>query len=204
MIEPTATVEEPKEITEDAVPVPKPHRNWTILKLEFMRGPWQTLAQFARDKNIPNNANTWQRSKGWVKEKQVILTKAAEQVSGDLVTEKANDIKIVQERHARLARWMQLKAGEALKTLNPLTVDEARKLLLSGLSEERLALNMNSGRGGATNMTQVNLNLPKTNLDQLLDGNDTAGLLKLIADIKQQRAQRIGASTIIEGETETQ
>ena len=177
--------------------------NWTALKMEFMRGSWETIAEFMRYKEIKITPYiAMKRVKGWGQEKRQIVVKASEKATGDLVEEKAEDIREIQRRHARLARWMQLKGGESLKTLNPTSVDEARKLLLSGLAEERLALGMVSGRGGATNLTQVNVNLPKTNLDKLLDGRDAAGLLKLIADIKRQRAQRTGASTIIEGKTE--
>jgi len=176
--------------------------NWTALKMEFMRGPWETLADFFRFKRMKTTVHIFRKTKGWSKEKRAIVIQAGEKATGDLVEEKADDIREIQKRHARLARWMQLKGGESLKTLNPSSVDEARKLLLSGISEERIALGMVSGRGGATNLTQVNVNLPKTNLDKILDGTDAAGLLKLITDIKRQRAQRIGASTIVEGETE--
>ena len=178
--------------------------NWVALKMEFMRGQWQSTAEFLRYKKMRPTMHIYKKSTGWSKEKRAIMTQAAEKASGDLVEAKTEDIKAVQERHARLARWMQLKAGESMKTLNPTSMDEARKLLLSGLSEERIALGMVTGKGGATNLTQVNVNLPKTNLDKLLDGTDTAGLLKLITDIRRERARRIGTDTIIEGETENQ
>jgi hypothetical protein len=94
---------------------------------------------------------------------------------------------------------MQLKGMAKLKDLNPTNVDEARKLVVSGLQEERRALGM-EGAGGQS-LTQVNI-YPKTNLDKIIEKLDYAGILQLIADVKRTRARKAGTEALAVSTTE--
>lgn len=180
---------------------PMPEYNWAALKVEFLKGPWTNVASFLRDKNMPESFVSYE-AKGWGLEKGDILRKAVEKATDDIVESEVNDIRKVRERQARQARWAQLKGLKGMENLEIKTADEARKIWQSGIIQEREALGINEGLKGGNipSLTQVNVNLPKTKFDQLIDGLDTEGILQLIAEIRRQRTLRAGTATAIEGE----
>jgi len=168
-----------------------------------MQGPWVTVTEFRRYKGMPHknlkgadNIHT----KGWTKEKMAIQAEAAKNAAGNLVATKTDELIQIRERQAQLARMMQLKGAEAIRDMKPEDIEQARKLLLTGLQEERAALGMNE-KGGAQSLTQVNVNLPKTRFDEILEGQDYASILRLIADVRRERTRRIGGGSSIESET---
>ena len=183
-----------------------PRYNWPVLKLEFMRGSWMTTAQYRRDKKFPPDEKSDYmtiKMRGWTTEKQKLIAEAAKNATGDLLAIKTEEFKKMRERQVKLAQMMQLKGAEGLQDLKPEDVEQARKLLLSGLQEERAALGVNE-KGGSQNLTQVNVNLPKTSFDKIIDGQDYEGILRLIANVRRERTRRIGGGVVIEGETETE
>jgi len=183
---------------------PRHKYNWDALKLEFFQSPGLNLSQFRRDKKLPNDKASQYMSKkmkGWVKEKQELISTAAKKVTSNLLQSKVDEFELIRARQAQLARMMQLKGAEGLKDLKPEDVGEARKLLLSGLQEERAALGI-SEKGGGQNLTQVNVNLPKTRYDEMLDGQNYEDILRLAANVKRERARRARGGIVIQGETE--
>lgn len=183
-----------------------PHSyNLPALKIEFLRGPWTNATEFRRVKGMSEKSDYLNKKmKGWSEEKKVVLTKGVEQAANMIIEHKVDDEMKVRERQARMARWMQLKGAEALKVTEPEDADQARKLIVSGMQEERTALGLGNPRGGATNLTQVNVNLPKTKFDAILDGADYTELVGLIAEIRRERAKRAGTDTSGQGQTEVQ
>lgn len=181
-----------------------PHSyNWPALKIEFLRGSWVTATEFRRFKGMSmNSVHVDRKMRGWGEEKKEVLAKGVEQAANMIITHTVDDEIKVRERQARLARWMQLKGAEALKIHDPEDADEARKLIVSGMQEERTALGVGVSRGGATNLTQVNVNLPKTKFDEILDGADYTELVRLIAEIRRERAKRIG--TVAGGQSQAE
>lgn len=178
--------------------------NWDTLKLEYMQGPWDTLSEFRRFKGFRN----WKKSSylmakmaGWAKEKQELLSKAAAKAAINLVEEKAEEIRKLRERQSGLARKLQDIGEQSLPNLKPKTLEEARKIIQTGMQEERAAVGVDQ-KGGAKSLTQVNVNLPKTNFDKLIDGRDFEDILKFIADIRRERARRIGKGIIEPSEAE--
>jgi len=179
--------------------------NWEALKLEFMQGPWETVSEFRRYKGMPPHKISWYITKktfGWSKEKREMVALATRQASGDLVSTKAEEIKKIRERQSKIARYLQVKGMKALDKLEPTEVDDARKLVIAGLREERSAVGIPE-KGGVSSLTQVNVNLPKTKFDELIDGQDFEGVLKFIADVRRERVRRIGANVVSESQTET-
>lgn len=168
--------------------------NWSGLKIEFLKGKWLNVSSFLKDKGIPVGGSSIYETKGWREEKKVLSKKVLEIATGEILEENVNDEKQVRTRQAGISRHMQLKGMEALRTMAPANIEEARKLIQTGLIQERDALGISeSKKGGATNLTQVNVNLPKTKLDQLIDGLNAEGILKLIAELRRQRELRAGA-----------
>jgi hypothetical protein len=174
--------------------------NWTELKIEYFSGPWVSVTSFLAEKKIPlvNNKQTV----GWVGEKEQIMKRALQLATERIVAEDVNDEMVVRRRQAALARKTQLKGIMGLEKHEPRTADEARKVLQTGLIQERDALGINiSPKGGGPNLTQVNINFPKTKLDKILDGTDAEGVLRLLAEVKRRKATlRIGTDLNNAGE----
>lgn len=175
-----------------------PLYDWDNLKKEFLKGPWETIEDFWRDKqaDLPKDKNrVLAKTVGWTLEKQGVLSVAVTKVGMSVVSTKAKQIEKMKTRQVRLARLMQNRGQTALKELKPQDTEEARKLLLTGMEQERVLLTEKE-KGGSQNLTQVNVNLPKTKLDEILDGQDFEGLLELIAAVRREKARRAGAISV--------
>ena len=157
--------------------------DWERLKAEYVAGDWKTVTDFFNDKKIL--LTNRYRAVGWVGAKKSYRKKVLETSEKRMIREDAQDITKIRDRHARLARFMILKGAETLKTEKVETVDEARKLMVSGMHEERKATGIDSS-SGITSVTQININ-PKTNLDKLIAKLNYEGILGLIAELKQDR-----------------
>ncbi len=177
--------------------------NWDLLKFEFMKGPWETMADFHRFKGLRlTPATLSNHAKGWVAEKRTMLSQATTEATKNIVRNKSEEIEQMRFRQADDARVLQEKGKKALEVLKPKTTEDARKLWVTGAQEERAALGATERGGGPSNLTQVNVNVPKTRFDEIFDDADVTGILQLIAEVKRERARRTGASPFIEGQTE--
>ena len=177
--------------------------DWISLKIEFMAGNWLSVSEFLRSKGF--KAIPWTQVGGWSEEKRALKEKTLEATKEKIIEEDVRDINAIRLRQARLARFLQLKGIEAVKDQPITNIEDARKFIVSGLQEERRAIGMEGS--GSTSLTQININ-PKTNLDKLVEGLDYEGILKLIAELKRERAGRSlpkpvaeGAGEVEEGET---
>lgn len=170
----------------------KPVRhNWDKLKQEYLTGDWVSVREFLRDRGISlNNVN---QVSGWSREKKELSAKTIEVTKEKLIQGDASEITKIRERQARLARFLQLKGAKVLEKEGlDITPDDARKMVVAGLQEERKAVGIEGSGGdkGNTSLTQININGPKTNLDKLVESLDYEGLLGLIADLKRERTRR--------------
>ena len=166
--------------------------NWPKLKAEFLAGDWLVVKDFLKDKNIP--VSNISKTRGWTKDKGKQEQDMLEAAKDKITETDADSLVEVRIRQARIAKFMQLKGAEVLKSVNPKTADEARKLVVSGMREERKTL----GFDGTTkqSLTQINILGPKTNLDKIVEGLDYEGILKLIAELKRERAGRSGGKLV--------
>ncbi|MCG3204064.1 MAG: hypothetical protein KCHDKBKB_00767 [Elusimicrobia bacterium] len=181
------------------LPTKKTH-DWPALKKEFLASEYDTVSDYLKFKGM--RPVSWlNQTTGWRAEKDEIKKKALERSKQHLINGEAHDLNEVRDRQARLARFMQLKGTASLKTLNPKDVEEARKLIVSGMETERKALGMDAAR--PTSLTQINIG-PKTNLDKLLEGMDYEGILKLIAELREHRAGIIGEATVVNGSSKVE
>lgn len=162
------------------------------LRDEFIGGNWNTMTAFLEEKGLPKyylNNKTLSGAVTEKKRRQENIEKLA--LSKQMAIE-ADEIMKARLRQSRIARYLQLRGSEALKdpNLKVSTVDEARKLVVSGLEQERKAMGMDREDGGKK-LTQININTgPKTNLDRLIENADYEELLGLIAELKRLRARR--------------
>lgn len=166
------------------------HRhNWIALKAEYLTGDILVPATFLKSKGVPVNN---QKIVGWSREKKEYEEKIAQRAIQRTSISEVESLADTRQRQARLARFVQLKGTERLKTLKTEEIDpeQARKMVISGLEQERRALGM---EGGGQNLTQININQgPKTNLDRELEEMDYEQTLELIAELKRLKQSRAG------------
>lgn len=162
--------------------------NWLSLKNQFITGDWVTISDFLRDKGIKDNSRNRLHTKNWILERKEYQEEIYRKAREELIEKKVN----VRIRQAEKARKMQEKGEESLNTLEPTTIEEARRLIVSGLREERAALGISEIEKGSSssNLTQVNVSLPKTRFDEIIDGQDFEGILRLLAEVKKEKERR--------------
>jgi len=174
--------------------------NWLKLKQEYLESKFETVSDYMRFKNM--RPKSWlQQTSGWRKEKDAMKVAVVEKSKQQIINGEVHDINEAKARQARLARFMQLKGVTTLKKFEPKSVEEARRLIVSGLDAERKALGMDQQRSAS--FTQINIG-PKTNIDRLLEGMDYEGVLQLIAELKQKRVGLAGETINVDSETEIQ
>lgn len=176
--------------------------DWIKLKTEFMSGEYHSVTEFLKAKGMNPHA-PYRQVKGWASEKIKIHSDALALSTQQIVQEDAREMLDVRLRQARLARFLQVKGMNKLQNADPENVEDARKLLVSGLEQERKALGID---GGATkqNLTQINIEQPKTNLDKMLEGMDYEQILELLAEAKRERARRSIPKPTIAGSGESE
>ena len=183
--------------------MPEIKYDWPALKEEFLKGPWLSMNEFKRFKGLNMlSKEIKDKMMGWSEDKQNVKQRALKRATENLVEKDTNKVKSVIERQMEIGRLMQVKGLEALNFIKPelLSVEDARKLIASGLEHERAALGLGTTKGGMpTSLTQVNIKIPKTRLDTMTDGLNYTGLLKLIADLERHRTVRTQEGTIVEG-----
>lgn len=164
-------------------------KDWPRLKHEFVTGNFTTVREFLATKGIP--FMNYPAISGWATERRNYQEKVLAQAEKRTEAAEVESLSDVRIRQARLARFLQLKGAERMKeikNINDVDIDEARKMVITGLEQERKALGM---EGGNQNLTQININSGiKTNLDKMIEGMDYEQTLELVAELKRIRAGR--------------
>ncbi len=170
-------------------------RNWIKLKREFLEGDYITLRGFLKKNGIPHDDNRRpKQTNGWMGEKKTLEKKALLASKQSIISKGAVDLTKIRLRQQRISRFMQLKGETALEGTKVKDVDEARKLVVSGMEQERRALGLEGG--GKQSLTQINIETPKTNLDRLIEKLNYEGILELIAELKRLGTGGFAAKTI--------
>lgn len=159
-------------------------RNWIQLKNQFIGGDWITISNFFKENHIKGNSRNRFNTKGWLVKRREYQEEIARRTREQII-EKEIDIRLRQQRHAQ---QLQTKGLKELQNLPVKRVEDARKLVVSGMEQEREALGM--GGKSEANLTQVNVSLPKTRFDEFLEGQNFEGILELIVEIKRERKRR--------------
>jgi hypothetical protein len=160
--------------------------DWQKLKNQFIGGNCLTLADFFCDQGIKNNSRSRLNARGWLGERRNYREDIARQALNKVKEDEID----VRRRHQKIANQLQLKGLKELQNLMIRNSDDARKLLVDGMREEREALGINGQRTNNSNLTQVNISLPKTHFDEVLEKADYQELLGLIAIIRKEKAGR--------------
>lgn len=158
--------------------------DWISLKNQFMIGNWLTVSDFFRGNKIKDNSRNRLHTKGWLIERREYQEEITRRTREQII-EKEIDIRLRQQK---IAQQLQMKGLKELQNLPVKRAEEARKLVVSGMEQEREALGI--GGKSETSLTQVNVSLPKTRFDEILEGQNFEGILKLIAEIKKEKKRR--------------
>lgn len=149
------------------------------LRDEFIRGGWLTVAEFFRAKGIPSNSRTRSKAKGWRAAKAEYLKQVVAQTQQKAVESEVE----IRLRQQKAAKYLQLIGLQKLETLPVETTEEARKLIVDGLQQEREALGLD---GKHIEATQVNIGFfPKTELDKFIEQASYEEVLEMIAELKR-------------------
>ena len=76
-------------------------RNWAALKVEFMRGQWDTIAGFIKAKNIRMTSHIRKTTNGWIQAKEAFRARAAEIAADKLLNDCAEDLIIDTQKSIR-------------------------------------------------------------------------------------------------------
>lgn len=114
--------------------------DWQILKNQFTVGKWLTVADFFRDNKIKNNSRSRTSTRGWIKERRHYIEKINLQAQQKFV----EDETAIRVRHQKVALELQIKGLKELEKQPVRSIDDARKLIVDGMREEREALGLNA------------------------------------------------------------
>ena len=173
-----------------------PKYDWPGIHKEFLQSDYLTVANFLRGKGmkLPSQSSlVAQKTRGWGKEKNMIRDGAATDAAAQSWRNEFSNTGEVRARQARLARFLQLKAMAKIKNTEPATFDEARKALATGLIQERDALGVGPKIENQS-LTQVNINLPKTKFDKMIEEMDYEQIIKFIAELKKLKSRGTGGT----------
>lgn len=160
--------------------------DWISLKNQFVIGNWLTVSDFFRDNQIKDNSRNRINTKGWIIERREYQEEVFKRTREQII-EKESEIRLRQQRHAQ---QLQAKGLKELENLPVKKIDDARKMIITGMQEERAALGISEKVDQPSSLTQVNVSFPRTRLDELLEDQDLEGLLKFIAEIKREKIRR--------------
>lgn len=158
--------------------------NWLKLRANFVSGDCLTVVEFFRAHNVPSNSRTRLNAKGWREERLEYQKKIIAQTQERTVESEA-EIRLRQQREALL---LQSKGLQRLKELPVERLDDARKLLVDGLQQEREALGLGSERSERLQVA-VDL-LPHTDFDRMFKNLNYEQTLELIAGVKKEKERR--------------
>lgn len=161
--------------------------DWSSLREEFIQGPWLTISTFLEAKRLRNNSYARKMSKGWLKARTERFSDLYARARERVIADEAE----IRSRQVKLSRLMQASGASTLSELPVYSADHARRLIVDGMREEREALGLTQHhQKSSLNMTQVNVSLPKTRFDDLIEGMSYEEMLRFLAEIKKEKERR--------------
>lgn len=183
--------------------------DWEKLKGEFKRGNISTIQEFLREKGIKFNGYIAKNTTGWVGEREEHKKKIEEERDKRAIEVQGESEAQVRARQAKIAKSLAIRGLQALSEVdekgNPVhkieSVDQARRLVVDGLREERSALDLDKKIISTGN---VNIAILNTRYGEALKELSNGGLNQLIEGLRKLDTNGtprvIGGSDISEGE----
>jgi hypothetical protein len=167
--------------------------DWIELKKDWLISDDKTVKAFCKRKGLPDpseNSFIAEKTKGWITLKDEVKQKALEEFGKQSAEKMLMDTKEVRMKQAQIARDVIEKAtAYLLDTASKIkNVEEARKLLETGIKVQRDALGISDRIGQDQGLTQINIYASK--FGDLVDGQDEQGLTRLIEAVRSARRTR--------------
>lgn len=157
--------------------------NWLSLKNDYIYGPGGSVLAFLKEKNIKYSGYTSRIVKGWKKDRDNYL-KEVETVTRIKTVEKISESETqIRARQAVAAKKLQDMGMEVLDKLEPDTVQEARKMVVDGLREEREAIGLN--KKGQTTVNIANFPTMQTRFGKALEDMTYKELTKVLTRLNE-------------------
>lgn len=171
-----------------------PKYNWDLLKREFLISNDTTIKGFCERKKMPiptSNSYVARKTSGWAGEKKNFKEKALKKYIKSAEDEALADTKKIRLKQAKIADDVIQKAVDYLKkdSTKINSVEQARKLLDTGIKIERDALGISNKVGKDQNLTQINLYVSKFGkIFEDADEQETRELLKAVGVARRELA----------------
>lgn len=163
--------------------------NWKKLRGEYVRGDIETVREFLKEKKIPYTGNTAQKVVGWPSEREAYQRDLQDKISDKTIESVSETEAQVRSRQAKFARMLQLKAVRALQDQVPENAMESLRMLDTGLSQERQALDLNKPSIVAGNLNVAILNTRYGKALQQMTYEELRKVLDRLAELDAQGAQ---------------
>jgi hypothetical protein len=162
--------------------------NWEALKADYLSSHDPTLKAFCKRKGLPDpskNSFIAKMVSGWAGEKEDVKKRALELFVEQAAEELLLDTKSVRLDHARLAAEVIKKAMEYLRSemAEIKSVEQARKLLETGVKIQQDALGLKDNVGKDQKLTQINIMTSRFGIEDA----DEAELLSIIGAVRARR-----------------
>lgn len=157
--------------------------DWVKLKNEYLRSPHTTATSFLRDSNISINGYVANMVTGWRREKTGYKKALEQSTDKKVVAQLSNDVAKVRVRQAKIARNLQTKGLMGMIGQKVSTVEQARKLILTGLEQERSALGLD--KPSMQPSGDINVTLIQTRFGQSLNNLDYGQLIAILEKLEQ-------------------
>lgn len=160
--------------------------DWYKLKSEFISGNWLTITTFFKEKSIRNNSYSRSCARGWLQERRLLQERLLAQAQEDMIETEAK----MRVRQQKIAKQLQLKGLAQLQNAEIKNAEDARKLITTGMQEERKALGL---EGNETALRHLSRPSPLTDLDDFIEKLTYVEMVELMSEIKRMEADRLNA-----------
>lgn len=112
--------------------------DWILLKNEFISATMLSVAEFLRERQIKYNSYTRKRTRGWSDERTAYQKKTIQQAHEQNFRHEVG----IRQRQLQLSQRLQLKGLKSLEHSSVATVEDARRMIVSGLKAEQEAIQL--------------------------------------------------------------
>lgn len=170
--------------------------DWDQLKADFMLSQDSTLKSFCIRRGLGDpsiNSHVARMTSGWAGEKDEVKAEATQRFIAMASDEMMMDTKEVRLEHAKIARDVVLKAAKYLSDEgNSITnVEQARKLLETGVKIQREAIGLSSNPGKDSKLTQINIDLSRFGIEDA-DEEELLGIIRAIKSTRRKLTDSLG------------
>lgn len=160
--------------------------DWTKLKNEYIRGNTISAKDFLKENNVLITGSSYAKINGWQEEREQFQKELQEKTNEEVITKVAETTADIRARQAKTAKMLQFKGVKYIsdKDKSPKNIDQARRLVVEGLREEREALDLN--RRELPQVGSVNIAVFNTRYGEMLKGLNYGQLADILRRLDEK------------------